>query len=270
MNPLVDAVTAVLAEVARTIILPRYKQLAEGEVRAKTHPADFVTIADEESERALSAHLTRLVPGSIIVGEEAVAADPQSLDRLLHHDPLWIVDPIDGTANFVHGNPAFAVMVAFVSKGETRLGWIHDPLTGRTLWAERGQGAWCRTREPSLPGLEARITVPPASTDLKALNAGIYNRDLALAKGKFARIIRHGSAAHDYWALAEGRLHVLAFRRMKPWDHAAGVLIHAEAGGYNRLMTGAPYDPVAREQAALLCAPTREIWQEINALAVAA
>src|SRR3954466_2597087 len=113
MNPLVDAVAAVMGEVARTIILPRYKQLAEGEVRAKTHPADFVTIADEESERALTESLTALVPGSIVVGEEAVAADPTVLERLLHHDPLWIVDPIDGTANFVNGNPAFAVMVAF-------------------------------------------------------------------------------------------------------------------------------------------------------------
>jgi fructose-1,6-bisphosphatase/inositol monophosphatase family enzyme len=124
--------------------------------------------------------------------------------------------------------------------------------------------------EPTLPGLEARVTMPRASTDLRTLNAALYNRDLALAKGRFARIIRHGSAAHDYWALAEGRMHVLAYRRMKPWDHAAGVLIHAEAGGYNRLMNGAPYSPVGREQTGLLCAPSKEIWQRVNALAEAA
>ena len=264
MNPLIDAVTVIVAEVARTVILPRYKQLADGEVRAKTHAADFVTIADEESEQALTERLTALVPDAIVVGEEAVAADAAVLERLFKHDPIWIVDPIDGTANFVHGNPAFGVMVAFVNKGRTEFGWIHDPLTGRTLWAARGQGAWLRTQDS-----EARVNVPPSPRALGAMSGAIYNRDLGPAKAKLGRFVRHGSAAHDYWALTDGRLQVLAYRRLKPWDHAAGVLIHAEAGGYSRLLSGLEYDPVAPDQSGLLCAPDREIWQEIQSIAAA-
>ena len=104
---------------------------------------------------------------------------------------------------------------------------------------------------------------------LGAMSGAIYNRDLGPAKAKLGRFVRHGSAAHDYWALTDGRLQVLAYRRLKPWDHAAGVLIHAEAGGYSRLLSGLEYDPVAPDQSGLLCAPDWEIWQEIQSIAAA-
>ena len=268
---LVDAVCTALADVARDIILPRYKQLGEGEVRAKTSATDLVTIADEESERALGPRLMALLPGSKVVGEEAVAADPESLAGLLRHDPIWIIDPIDGTVNFVNGSPAFASIIALVSQGETVLGWIHDPLSGRTLWAEKGKGCWRRPPKALSTPRDARVLIPEdvkrAGVDLKSLNAALYNREFAGAKGHFARNVRQGSAAHDYWALAEGRLHVSGYKNLKPWDHAAGLLIHAEAGGYHRLLSGAAYSPVAAGQTNLLSTPSEDVWQRIEALA---
>ena len=194
---LVDAVTAALGEIAQSIILPRYKQLGAGDVRAKTHAADLVTIADEESERTLAPILMALAPGSKVVGEEAVAADPGALNGLLRHDPIWIVDPIDGTLNFVNGNPAFATVVALVRQGETVLGWIHDPLTGRTIWAEKGRGAWLRPATGS--STDTRVLLPAdfkhPEVDFSTLNASLYNKEFADAKGKFARNFRQGSAA---------------------------------------------------------------------------
>jgi fructose-1,6-bisphosphatase/inositol monophosphatase family enzyme len=268
---LVDAVNAALVDVAQSIILPRYQRLNEGEVRSKTHAADFVTIADEECEQALSPRLIALLPGSKVVGEEAVAADPDTLAGLLRHDPIWIIDPIDGTANFVHGKPLFATIIALVSKGETVMGWIHDPLTGHTLWAEKGQGVWRRPPKALGHSGDARILLPDDSKrpniDLARLNAALYTKEFVMAKGKFARNLRQGSAAHDYWALAEGRLHVLGYKNLKPWDHAAGLLIHAEAGGYHRLRSGAAYSPVITGQTGLLAAPSEEIWQRVDALA---
>jgi fructose-1,6-bisphosphatase/inositol monophosphatase family enzyme len=103
--------------------------------------------------------------------------------------------------------------------------------------------------------------------DLRTLTAALYNRQFAGAKGAFARNVRHGSAAHDYWALAEGRLHLSGYKNLKPWDHAAGVLIHAEAGGYARLLPGARYDPVAMGQTGLLSAPSEDVWRRVAALA---
>lgn len=268
---MVDAVCTALADIAQSIILPRYKQLGESDVRAKTSATDLVTIADEESEQALASRLVALLPGSKVVGEEAVAADPAVLPGLLAHDPIWIVDPIDGTLNFVHGHDAFASVVALVSGGETILGWIHDPLSGRTIWAERGKGCWRRPPQALSRPSDTRVKLPDEikrpGVDLKSLNAALYDKRFAGAKGAFARNANQGSAAHDYWALAEGRLHLSGYRNLKPWDHAAGVLIHSEAGGTARLLSGAPYTPVAAGQTGILSAPSEDVWRRVAALA---
>lgn len=148
------------------------------------------------------------------------------------------------------------------------MGWIHDPVANRTLWAEKGGGAWIEEREPSSGAASRPVRVHvalPSSDGFAALTAGLYNREMAGLEGKFARVVRLGSAAHDYWSLTDGRVDVLCFRRLKPWDHAAGLLIHEEAGGYNRLLSGEAYSSAARHQAGILCAPNQKIWQAILA-----
>jgi fructose-1,6-bisphosphatase/inositol monophosphatase family enzyme len=262
---LVNGVIAAMREVADEVIVPRFRQLAAHQIKSKTRPGDVVTIADEESERALGPRLNALLAGSRVIGEEAAFADPTLFDLLQGHDPVWIIDPIDGTANFVNGVAAFAVIIALVHDGETRMGWIYEPLEGRTLWAAKGKGAW-RTGPAALNAEmdHQRVRIPPTGDDLKEMVAAMHNKDLGVLRGKFGRNIRLGSAAHDYWALAEGRSHVLAYRKLKPWDHAAGLLIHEEAGGYNRLLSGDRYNPTIRDQMGVLCAPTEAIWQKIK------
>jgi fructose-1,6-bisphosphatase/inositol monophosphatase family enzyme len=109
-----------------------------------------------------------------------------------------------------------------------------------------------------------RVTLAPAGDELKDMVAAIHNKDLGVLRGKFARNIRLGSSAHDYWSLAEGRSQVLAYRKLKPWDHAAGLLIHEEAGGYNRLLSGHRYSPAVRDPMGILCAPSEPIWRKIK------
>ena len=262
---LVQGVITAMREVADAVIVPRFRQLASHEVKSKTYPGDVVTIADEESELLLGPKLNALIEGSRVIGEEGAFADPTLFDLLQGEDPVWIIDPIDGTANFVNGIAQFAVIVALVHQGETKMGWIYEPLEGRTLWASKGEGAW-RTGAIALgaPADPQRVQVPQAGDDLGEMVAGMHNKDLGALRGKFARNIRLGSAAHDYWALAEGRSQVLAYRKLKPWDHAAGVLIHEEAGGFSRLLSGERYDPTVREQMGLLCAPSEPIWRKIK------
>lgn len=254
---------AAMRDVAARLILPRFQKLAAGDIRSKTHPGDLVTVADVESEQALTKLLPELLPGSLVIGEEAASADAAVLDHLKRDEAVWIIDPVDGTANFVNGEPRFAVIVALVSKGETLMGFIHDPITLRTLWAQAGAGAWLEHES----GKHIRVHCPPPPSDqLSALTAGIYSRELTHLKGRFARVIRLGSAAHDYWSLTDGRMHVLNFKRLKPWDHAAGLLIHREAGGFNRMLSGVEYAPAEPEQAGILCAPSEKIWREIVGL----
>ncbi|GAA2751583.1 hypothetical protein GCM10010440_64410 [Kitasatospora cinereorecta] len=100
----VSEVDRIVREVAEQEIVSRFGRLVAGEIAEKA-PGDLVTVADRAAEEALTARLTALLPGSAVVGEEAVSADPGVLKALDGPDPVWIVDPIDGTHNFVAGNP---------------------------------------------------------------------------------------------------------------------------------------------------------------------
>jgi fructose-1,6-bisphosphatase/inositol monophosphatase family enzyme len=257
-----DSVLAAMGEVSERIIMPRYKSLSEGDVRSKTHPGDLVTIADEEAERELSRVFRELLPGSLVVGEESVSENPELLNQLETDNSVWIIDPIDGTSNFVHGRDQFGVVVALVRGGETVMGWILNPISRDALRAERGEGTWLRNAE----GDHRQTIRETEEGPLAGMTAGLYHPEFSLLKGKFARVMRLGCAAHDYWSLASGNMQVLCYRRLKPWDHAAGALIHKEAGGYNQLLSGEAYNPCTRDQVGLLCAPSAEIWADVAKL----
>ena len=245
------AVAARMREAAEAEILPRFRHLKEGDIREKG-PGQVVTDADLAAEARLTESLTALLPAAV-VGEEAVAADPARLEALQRPGPVWVVDPVDGTANFAGGNPRFAVIVALVVDGVTRMGLIHDPLSGRTVWAAAGGGAWCGG---------TRLAVLPEGP-LSTLSGSVKRRPSLAAR--VAQVGRRGSAAHDYLDLVEGRLHFAHYRQLMPWDHAAGVLIHAEAGGFGRLMDGRPYAPSAT-QGALLLASGPDNWDKLRRL----
>lgn len=245
-------IAGILREVAEAEILPRFGHLTEGQIREKK-PGQLVTEADTEAERVLSGRLTALLPGSMVVGEESVDAKPALLDLLKQPGAVWIIDPVDGTGNFAKGNARFAVILALVVDGVTRQGWIYDPVGQRMVMAESGQGAW-------LDG--HRLSVLP-SAPLEAMNGSV--KRFAHLVGRVAKVGRRGSAAHDYLDLVTGVLHFAHFSRLMPWDHAAGVLIHAEAGGHGRLMSGEPYQPVACRDG-LLLAPSEGSWRGLKTL----
>lgn len=246
-------VSDIIRDTATAEILPRFRALSANQVQSKTSANDLVTEADILAEQRLSVLLTEIMPESMVVGEEGCHADPD-LIRAIGTAPLvWVVDPLDGTANFVSGNPVFATVVALVRDGVTMAGWLHDPVNDVTLCGYRGNGVirnGVRVRlEPHDRPLSERTGSPGANTP-KSL------------QGRFAHNIRHGSAAHDYMALISGRIEFAAFRRLAPWDHAAGVLLYEEAGGISRFMDGSPYSP-SIHQGFLIAAQSRMLWNEI-------
>ena len=137
----IDAVAGLMRAVAEAEILPRFRSLDDRESWEKRSGA-VVTVADERAEAALSDGLAAILPGAGIVAEEASETAPETLDALGRPGPVWIVDPIDGTANFAEGKACFAVIVALAVDGETVAGWIYDPVAGSAAVAERGAGAW--------------------------------------------------------------------------------------------------------------------------------
>jgi fructose-1,6-bisphosphatase/inositol monophosphatase family enzyme len=258
-----DRVAAAIAEVAATEVMPRFMKLAAGDIREKG-PGDFVTVADEASEAALTPRLLALLPGAAMLGEEAAAADPRLIDRLSAAAPVWVVDPIDGTANFAEGRPVFAVMVALVENGVVQAGWIHDPVAGVTASAARGEGAW-------IGGRRLRVSRPPAETSAMrgALLAGFFGRPelgrrVQARRDRVTAVRSLRCAGHEYMRLAAGDLDFSLFTKLMPWDHAPGVLLHAEAGGHAAYLDGGGFHPARIDAGALLLAPDAASWQRLH------
>ncbi|GAA4596986.1 fructose-1,6-bisphosphatase/inositol monophosphatase family enzyme [Actinoplanes octamycinicus] len=259
---MLDRVSDLIREVAQTVVLPRFQRLAADEVHQKS-PGDMVTIADQESERALTRGLTALLPGSVVVGEEAVAADPSVRDRIGAGGAVWIVDPVDGTNNFAAGLTPFCVMVALVRDGVTTASWILDVVEDRLTLAEAGSGAFrdgvrLKTRADApvagdLHGVISRKYFPDDfrdQVDAHADQLGGYTNG------------RH-CAGYEYPAIATDRQQFAMFWRILPWDHAPGTLIVRESGGVARHLDGAEYLPT-NQRRGLLVAANEEIWQTVH------
>jgi fructose-1,6-bisphosphatase/inositol monophosphatase family enzyme len=257
--PDVDAVAALIAEVAATEIQPRFRKLAAHERREKA-PGDIVTIADEQAEAALTPRLIDLVPGSIVIGEEAAAKDPELVRRLSRDQVAWIVDPVDGTANFAAGKADFCSMVALVKGDELVASWIHLPNTGQTAIAEHGAGA----RFDGLPIPKLRPHDGQLTGILgvgKRSNAALFERTRAL-HGRVRQVGTLRCAGLEYLRLAQGELDFVLFGRAWPWDHAPGILLVAEAGGVGSHGDGSPYRPSETLTApGVLSARSPQVWR---------
>ncbi|ARF58252.1 inositol monophosphatase family protein [Streptomyces gilvosporeus] len=237
---LLAAVEAAVRQAAADEIMPRFRQLAAEDIVEKNGPHDLVTVADRRAEEHLTAALTDLLPGSRVVGEEAVHADPGVLDALHGDAPVWIVDPVDGTRQFVHGDPGFATLVALAHHGEVLASWTYAPALGLMATARRGAGA-------QLNGVPLRAGSPDAGAVLDVATSHFdFTTDeqkrvlAALDTGGIAPR-PCGSAGLEYLHIATGDLDATAFSWENAWDHAAGLLLVHEAGGASGTVAGQPF-----------------------------
>lgn len=232
---LMARVEDLVRRVAADEILPRWQRLAAADISHKTEPHDLVTIADRRAEARLTEALPALLPGSVVVGEEAVSDDPRVLGRLSGPDPVWIVDPVDGTASFVAGNAEFATIVALAVKGEVVAGWTYLPKLGPgpgglMATARRGEGAHLdgETLATAQSGgaevLRVTTSQPAYLTQRERRQVGGLGADGVLAKPCRC-------AGLAYVDVARGESDAVAFTWEAPWDHAAGILLVREAGG---------------------------------------
>lgn len=262
------AVIAIMRQAAARQIMPRFRQLDAASIRSKSTKLDVVTAADEAAEHEMTGALLRLSPGAVVIGEEAACARPDLLDTLGDAALAYVVDPIDGTANYAAGVPLFGVMVAVVARGEVVGAAILDPVCDVAALAVRGQGAWLagadgveRTMSCAAP-LPAREMCGNASWRyLPQPMRDAVARNLPRLMGSWD----FRCAAHEYLMLGDGKCDFLLFNRTLPWDHLAGWLIHREAGGYCAHFDGTPYRPTDLD-GGLLYAPDRESWLELRAL----
>lgn len=247
---MMESVGALLRLTADTVVMPRFAKLQPDDTEFKS-VGEPVTIADREAEAMIGRALLHLLPQARIVGEEACATDPSLIENL-DKGYVWIIDPIDGTANFAAGRAPFALMVALISNGETIGSWILDPLSGRLCVAELGSGAWI---------VSERVQTSTALTDLASLH-GILSESFVPAGGqrlidKVRRAVGRADktarcAGHEYPLVASGARQFALYWRTLAWDHLPGALFLTEAGGTVSHLDGTNYRPASRQSGLLL------------------
>ncbi|GAC1340777.1 MAG: inositol monophosphatase family protein [Beijerinckiaceae bacterium] len=192
-------------------------------------PGDFVTIADKRAEKTLFEELSRARPGYGFVLEES--GEIEGSDK----SHTWHVDPLDGTTNFLHGLPIFAISIGLEREGQLVAGVVYNSATDDLFMAERGQGAWLnntRLRVAARRDLaDALITcgIPPLH---RAEGHRRFKRELEQVMMHVGNVRRLGSAALDLCFVAAGRCDAYWERGIKTWDMAAGIVMVREAGGY--------------------------------------
>lgn len=250
-----DRVPALLRSVADAAIMPYFRMLASDDIVEKS-PGEIVTRADREAELRLYDGLDALGLDARIVGEEAAAEDPGLL-RGIGDGQVWLIDPLDGTANFTAGREPFGLMVALIEDGIPVAGWLFDPIGGRMCDAVRGGGARCDGA-----AVRARPTgrnVPVAALATQFMSADLRAHIHARAARRLDLVPIPRCAAEHYPRLCFGRNDIALFQRTLPWDHAAGVLFLTEAGGHATRWDGSPYR-VGDGKAGLLAASGRRLW----------
>jgi fructose-1,6-bisphosphatase/inositol monophosphatase family enzyme len=259
--PEAGLVANLLRDIARVEVLPRFRQLKSHEVREKS-PGDFVTIADEAMEAALAPKLAALLPGSLLVGEEDCARDPSVIRRLASDQPVWVIDPVDGTANFAEGKEEFCTMMALVERDQVLGGWIYDPVTDTTSYAVKGGGAWSagkRLAPPATPNRHRGVLAVGSKGD-RAMAQKVQQRRDRVEQVKTIRC-----AGLEYLRLARGEVDFLMFGGAMPWDHAPGAAIIEELGGYISYVDAKGYRPSGAETAGgILAARDRATWDEVH------
>jgi fructose-1,6-bisphosphatase/inositol monophosphatase family enzyme len=240
-------------------IMPRWRSLTAAEIRTKSHEWDLVTDADVEAEKLLTAALRDLLDITV-VGEEATAANPALLDEVGTGEACWVVDPVDGTRNFVEGKETFACMVALIDGGRTQAAWITYPTTGSEIHAARGIGAF-------LDGEPHQAPMPPAPHALRGAISSTVGAHMP--DGVLERAGRLGPAAPirfcagwDYLDAVIGETDYVNFSRTLPWDHAPGALIANEAGLRSARFDGSEYLPGDGRTGILTAHPS--VWQRVS------
>jgi myo-inositol-1(or 4)-monophosphatase len=191
-------------------------------------PGNFVTIADHRAEEMLRAELVKARPGYGFLGEEG--GHTEGTDKT----HTWIVDPLDGTTNFLHGIPQFAVSIALQRDSTIVAGVVYNPANDDLFTAERGKGAFLNDKRIRVAARQrlADAVVACGLPHYGRADLGLAGREISAVAQRVAGLRRFGAAALDLAWIAAGRFDVFWERDLSPWDVAAGLLLVREAGGF--------------------------------------
>jgi len=223
MEVLVQKMTEVVRECGKYILNADRSAIA---IDSKAGPANFVTEYDKKVQDLLEEKLMEIVPDAKFVGEE------ENSEKVTEKGKYFVVDPIDGTTNFIKDYHVSCISVALIEDGKVQIGIIYNPYLDEMYWAQRGMGAYCNDKI-------IQVSNQPLSNGIVLFGTAPYYEELnqlsfQMAYDYFKQALdirRSGSAALDLCAIAAGRAELYFELRLSPWDYAAGSLIVEEAGG---------------------------------------
>ena len=233
LSPLLTVMTDVATRAGRSLNRD-FRDIEHLQVSRKG-PADFVSVADRKAEDIIHDRLSQARPGYGFVMEERGIVE--GTDR----SHRWIVDPLDGTLNFLHGMPHFAVSIALEREGELVAGVIYNPATDELFHAEKGRGAWLSDRRLRVADRKHfdEAVIATGMPFLGKKGHASFLKELHQIMPNTAGVRRMGSAALDLAWVAAGRYDGFWERNLKSWDIAAGIVLVREAGGYIAEIDGA-------------------------------
>ena len=224
-SPALNVMTAAARKAGRPLIRD-FGELENLQISMKG-PADFVTSADTRTERILIEELSKARPGYGFLGEEGGAIEGKDKSH------RFIIDPIDGTTNFMHGVPHFAISIALEREGQLVAGVIYNPVTDDLFYAEKGHGAYLNNKRLRVAGRK-ELSGCVLATGFPFMGRAGHEQSLAemtLMMGQTAGIRRFGTASLDLAFVAAGRFDGFWERGIQAWDMAAGIILVREAGG---------------------------------------
>lgn len=267
-----EEVGRIIRQVNAEVVVPRWRALGEADIAMKG-PYDPVTVADREAEQLLTERLSAYLPGSVVVGEEAVSDDASVLSALTGEAPVWIIDPIDGTRMFVDGSPRFSTLVALAVQGRTVASWSFAPVTDVLATAVAGRGAVVNG-VPVRTARSAAALGPLENLDVATprdmwLNAD-QNALVASLRKAGVDVTQYDACGIEYVDLAAGRRSAMVMTWENAWDHAAGLLLVAEAGGASVNLDGTPFRLAGGNALPFVVASDAETAEAIRAVLAAA
>ena len=253
--PRSDEISRLVVNTCDEVVIPRFRRLGADDVAEKS-PGDLVTIADRLAEEVLTDALASLSPDATIIGEEAVAADPALLHRI-DSGHVWLVDPVDGTGNFVAGIDEFGMLLTELLDGVPVRSWIWRAGVRQLLVSQRGAGVRVGGERLAPPTPERDLLVGGVTGEYAHLRGPGLAEPWPMT----------GSCTGDYPARARGPRADQIHNGRNPWDPGPGGLMLEELGGVVKFLDGTPYATASTSPEKLLAARSPQVWDAVASAA---
>ena len=269
-NEIVEYITSILIDVNDKIILHYFNNLSANDIHTKTTAEDFVSVADKKSEDFITEKLFNFLNVTKIIGEESAFINKENYLSLLNEPFLWVVDPIDGTKNYINGNENFCSMISLVKNSNPIVSFIYKPLEREVIYAFKGYGAYklnVKTQLSSKLKIETNKSIEIIGSGGTKGIPDNYRESILYNMRNHTKRLFIGSAGIETVMLATNKIQFIFHGRVTPWDHSPFDLIIKEAGGCV-YMARFKEEFNIRSNGPILAAANNNIWTNIREIAI--